>query len=74
MAVVDVKSITVFLGTATENPSALIIEGEAGIGKTTLWLAGVCEVGTCELSKIVTPASNPLRGGQIYIDRCSTTC
>jgi DNA-binding CsgD family transcriptional regulator len=30
-----------FLAAANERPSALVFEGEAGIGKTTLWLAGV---------------------------------
>jgi DNA-binding NarL/FixJ family response regulator len=29
-----------FLTSATAQPSALLLEGEAGIGKTTLWLAG----------------------------------
>ena len=32
-----------FLGSADHQPSGLVIEGEAGIGKTTLWLAGVAE-------------------------------
>jgi DNA-binding CsgD family transcriptional regulator len=30
-----------FVGEAPERPAALVIEGEAGIGKSTLWLAGV---------------------------------
>jgi DNA-binding CsgD family transcriptional regulator len=32
-----------FLGSANSRPSGLVIEGEAGIGKTTLWLAAVAE-------------------------------
>ena len=30
-----------FLGSVPSGPSALVVEGEAGIGKTTVWLAGV---------------------------------
>ncbi|WP_428342124.1 helix-turn-helix transcriptional regulator [Mycobacterium sp.] len=30
-----------FLDTATIEPAALVVEGEAGIGKTTLWLAAI---------------------------------
>lgn len=30
-----------FLAVAAREPSALLVEGEAGIGKTTLWLAGL---------------------------------
>lgn len=35
------RSVSGFLTSATSQPSALLIEGEAGIGKTTLWLAAV---------------------------------
>jgi hypothetical protein len=30
-----------FFGAATNSPSALLVDGEAGIGKTTIWLAGL---------------------------------
>ena len=30
-----------FLGSAHQGASALVIQGEAGIGKTTLWLAAL---------------------------------
>src|SRR5512133_973627 len=30
-----------FIGSVSEGPSALLLEGAAGIGKTTLWRAGV---------------------------------
>jgi hypothetical protein len=30
-----------FVGWGEEGPAALVIDGEAGIGKSTLWLAGV---------------------------------
>jgi DNA-binding CsgD family transcriptional regulator len=34
----ETPMISRFLSSATSDPSALLIEGEAGIGKTTLWL------------------------------------
>jgi DNA-binding CsgD family transcriptional regulator len=36
---VEGRSVSGFLASATSQPSALLIEGEPGIGKTTLWLA-----------------------------------
>src|SRR4249920_559241 len=33
------RTVGSFLASATSGPSALLIEGEPGIGKTTLWLA-----------------------------------
>jgi DNA-binding CsgD family transcriptional regulator len=38
---VEFSALTKFLQSAGVQPSALVIEGEAGIGKTTLWLAAV---------------------------------
>jgi hypothetical protein len=35
------KSIADFLATAELHPAGMILEGEAGIGKTTQWLAAV---------------------------------
>src|SRR5690349_12322777 len=35
------RTVDDFLASATVEPSALLIEGEPGIGKTTLWLAAV---------------------------------
>ncbi len=37
----ELGSIYVFLDQAVEGPAALVLEGEAGIGKSTLWQAGV---------------------------------
>ncbi|MGX9789164.1 helix-turn-helix transcriptional regulator [Mycobacterium sp. MMS18-G62] len=37
----EVRAIADFIGFVEERPSGLLIEGEAGIGKTTLWLAAV---------------------------------
>ena len=39
----EVAALDAFFGTAGAGPGALVLEGEAGIGKTTLWLAGVEE-------------------------------
>jgi DNA-binding CsgD family transcriptional regulator/tetratricopeptide (TPR) repeat protein len=39
----EYRAVTQFLLSADRGPSALVIEGEAGVGKTTLWLAGVDE-------------------------------
>ncbi len=38
---VEMRSIARLFGAVPEQPSALLLEGEAGIGKTTLWLAAL---------------------------------
>jgi DNA-binding CsgD family transcriptional regulator len=35
------RAVSEFLATAALEPAALVIEGEAGIGKTTVWLDGL---------------------------------
>ena len=37
----EVASVRAFVEGAAERPAALVLEGEAGVGKSTLWLAGV---------------------------------
>jgi DNA-binding CsgD family transcriptional regulator len=37
----ELGALRAFLAWAEEGPAALVLEGEAGIGKSTLWLAGV---------------------------------
>jgi DNA-binding CsgD family transcriptional regulator len=37
----ELGSIYVFLDQTADGPAALVLEGEAGVGKSTLWLAGV---------------------------------
>ena len=39
----EFRAVAEFLLSADRQPAGLVIEGEAGIGKTTLWLAGVAE-------------------------------
>src|SRR5258705_6771381 len=35
------EALSEFLDSASSTPSALLVDGEAGIGKTTVWLAGL---------------------------------
>jgi DNA-binding CsgD family transcriptional regulator len=37
----ELASLHAFIGRSGDRPAALLLEGEAGIGKSTLWLAGV---------------------------------
>jgi AAA ATPase domain len=37
----ELARVQSFIGSVSEGPSALLLEGAAGIGKTTLWHAGV---------------------------------
>src|SRR5262245_48931914 len=39
----ELASVRAFVGGAGDDAAALALEGEAGIGKSTLWLAGVEE-------------------------------
>lgn len=39
----EFRAVLDFLQSAAVRPSAVVIEGEAGVGKTTLWLAGIAE-------------------------------
>ena len=38
---VELAAVSAFLDRAPDGPAALVFEGDAGIGKSTLWLAGV---------------------------------
>lgn len=38
---IELRAITRFAAAVAERPAGLLLEGEAGIGKTTLWLAGL---------------------------------
>jgi hypothetical protein len=37
----EVAALLAFLDRAGDGPAALVLEGDAGIGKSTLWLAGI---------------------------------
>ena len=43
----ELAALAVFSEGVAEGPSALVFEGEAGAGKTTLWLAGVMQARAC---------------------------
>ena len=45
----ELASLRAFIGRAEEGPAALVLEGEAGIGKSTLWHAGVEHARACGL-------------------------
>jgi tetratricopeptide (TPR) repeat protein len=51
----ELAYLRAFLAAPERGPSALVVEGEAGIGKTTLWRAGVDEAR--ELSALVLTAT-----------------
>ena len=38
---VQERAVATFLASACAGPSGLVVEGEPGIGKTTLWLAAI---------------------------------
>ncbi len=42
----ELDSIRAFLAEVEHGPAALVLSGEAGIGKTILWEAGVEEAGS----------------------------
>jgi hypothetical protein len=44
-----------FLTSVSSGPSALVIEGQAGIDKTTLWLSAVDEASRAELGHRMRP-------------------
>src|SRR5207248_536236 len=41
----ELRAIADFLGSIGEQPSALVIDAEAGVGKSTLWLAALEQAG-----------------------------
>jgi len=52
----ELGSIARFLDDVPSGPAALLIEGEAGIGKTTLWQAGVARAQALGLGVLTTRA------------------
>jgi DNA-binding CsgD family transcriptional regulator/tetratricopeptide (TPR) repeat protein len=53
----DIRLVARFLETAVTAPSALVIEGEPGIGKTTLWLDGVERARECQFTVLSAQAA-----------------
>jgi predicted ATPase len=54
---VELRSISAFLDRIDSGPAALVLQGSAGIGKTTLWLAGVREARERGHAVLVTRAA-----------------
>jgi predicted ATPase len=52
------QAITQFLASATSTTSGLFVEGEAGIGKTTLWLEA-CEQAARQGFRVLTAHGDP---------------
>ena len=48
----ELSVLASFIDEAASGPTALLLEGEAGVGKTTLWLEGL-EAATCSSSRHV---------------------
>ena len=75
----ELGAVSAFLDRAPEAPAALVLEGDAGIGKSTLWLAGVDTAR--EREHFVLVAGPPRRsrasrtpGWAISSRTCSTRC
>jgi hypothetical protein len=62
----ELASIHAFFDQAEGGPAALVLEGEPGIGKSTLWLAGVekRDGGTASFRRVRQKPSgdSPMRG------------
>ena len=53
----ELRAIAEFLERTTSEPGALVLEGSAGIGKTTMWLAGVAKARAMGRTVLVTRAA-----------------
>ena len=53
----ELRAISDFLARMASGPHALVLEGSAGIGKTTLWLAGVAEARELDRTVLLTRAA-----------------
>jgi DNA-binding CsgD family transcriptional regulator len=58
----ELASVRAFIGRAEEQEGGLVLEGEAGIGKSTLWLAGVEHARTRGLRVLSSRPAEPERG------------
>jgi DNA-binding CsgD family transcriptional regulator/exonuclease VII small subunit len=54
---IELSELRRFLGSAPAGPSALLLEGAAGIGKTTLWLEGIADARRMGYRTLVTRAA-----------------
>jgi predicted ATP-dependent serine protease len=58
----ELASLREFIGSGQEGPAALVFQGEAGIGKSTLWLAGVEHARSSGLPVLVARPAEAERG------------
>jgi DNA-binding CsgD family transcriptional regulator/tetratricopeptide (TPR) repeat protein len=58
----ELASLHAFLGRSEVGPAALVLEGEAGIGKSTLWLAGVAQARALGMRVLSTRPAEAERG------------
>jgi DNA-binding CsgD family transcriptional regulator len=58
----ELASVRAFIGGADGGPAALLLEGEAGIGKSTLWRAGVEHARSHRLRVLVSRPAEAERG------------
>src|SRR4051794_23755546 len=58
----ELASIRAFIGAADDGAAALVLEGQAGIGKSTLWLAGVEHARAQRLRVLVSRPAEAERG------------
>jgi predicted ATP-dependent serine protease len=72
----ELGSLYAFIGEAGGRLAALVLEGEAGIGKSTLWLAGLEHArtrGLRVLSSRPSEAERSLASGWAICSRTSST-
>ena len=53
----EARAVTEFLGSVSTGPSALVVEGEPGIGKTTMWSAASEQARECGFQVLVARAA-----------------
>ena len=58
----ELGSLHAFVERVADGPAALVLTGEAGIGKSTLWLAGVDEALSCGLRVLSSRTAEAERG------------
>lgn len=63
----ELSAILTFLDRPADGPGAMILEGEAGIGKSTLWMAGVA---AARNRSFRVQLSRPAEAERTQIRRC----
>jgi DNA-binding CsgD family transcriptional regulator len=58
----ELASVRAFVGGADQGMTALVLEGEAGIGKSTLWLAGIAQAHRLGLRVLLSRPTEAERG------------